>query len=414
MKKEIILSRKLRIYPNERQSFYINELIDLRRKIWNECCGTFMKKKEDGSGYEFFYNLKDIKSIVKSSHSSVPDKILDKNEDVFGRLIRSTWMDYTSSWRKFFNRTQTRIPNFKSKKKSKQSVGICDMDTKMLGNRVIIPGYMKWYKRKFNEKCGLNPAYLHLSFTDKDILLFNKCRILRISFIKRNDKYYISISCKIKINPIRSINRSIGLDWGLKDFITSSRGLQYGNNTRNGHELLVHNIPQKFIRLENRIKTLNRVLSNKQGSRDGKKPSNNFQKVKTKLSQAYERQQNIKRDFVEKLTYCILKNFSIICIEDLDLEKIRKHKYYRHNMNRNTFYIFKIRLIEKSERFTAKVILANRYFPSSKTCCCCGHVKKKLSVSTRIYVCKHCGSEIPRDFNAAKNLEEYGESKVFA
>ena len=119
---------------------------------------------------------------------------------------------------------------------------------------------------------------------------------------------------------------------------------------------------------------------------------------------------NIRHDHLHKTTSEIIKREpSFICIEDLNVSGMMKNKHLSKAVQQQGFYEFRRQIEYKSAWNNIPVIIADRFFPSSKLCSCCGSIKKDLKLSDRIYKCE-CGNVIDRDFQAALNLKRYGEN----
>ena len=392
MKKEILLSRKIKINPTKEQRERIDDMIRTRRAIWNSLHSMCYNKETD------IINWQQAIAFCKGKYASnIPENINEFFSGEFRRLVRSVFIDYRGAWELYFDKKQKHIPKFKSIRYNNQSVMIYDVGTKIVNNSISIP--------------KLKGFPLRLNLTDKDRRLFEGSRLKTLNFSKNYGNYYISFTNLVEVDVVKSRKGTIGLDWGIRTFLTSSQPLAYGQPAKDGDitNLYYYNLPKRVERLMNRIKSLQRILSRKQGSNNSRAPkSNNFYKVKKKIQRTYEKLANVKKDFIEKLTFYLLSNYDSICIEDLDLIDMRKTcRFFRRAMNINSFYSFRERLISKSERFTGKVYLADRNFPSTKLCSECGTLKEKTPSSMIIYKCKSCGKEIPRDLNAAVNLERY-------
>lgn len=139
-----------------------------------------------------------------------------------------------------------------------------------------------------------------------------------------------------------------------------------------------------------------------------KKGGKNREKILNKIRILHERISNQRRDFLHKLSTSITKKFDVICVEDIDMINISQCLYLGKSTMDNGFGMFREMLSYKQERIPYhKLILANRWFPSSKRCSCCGNVKSDLKLSDRIYKCDKCDLTIDRDLNAAINLKQY-------
>jgi putative transposase len=286
---------------------------------------------------------------------------------------------------------KSRLPKFHSYKNSRQSVYFPDIPNK-INTHLTFQLHLKREQKillKSDKKVKLKekPQVFEKLFEGR----FNDFKAKECNIVRRSGKYYISICFEYKIIKKSSSNNQIGLDWGLKDYFIDN----YGNT---------YNLPKSVVRQQVRINQLQRILTNKV------KGSKNFIKLKEKLNNAYLRQYNIKKDWIEKFTYKLCSNYNLIVIEDLDLIEMRSKgfKKRRYYMNINSFSNFKECLSNKVQRFETNVILVDKYFPSSQICSKCGHSDGKKPLSQRTVNCSKCGSDIDRDVNAAINILQKG------
>ena len=201
----------------------------------------------------------------------------------------------------------------------------------------------------------------------------------------------------------------VGIDLGIKTMAT----LSYVDTIEK------IDAPKPLKRLLSKLKRLQRKLS-RQGrhytmedyvdangeTRKIRKYSNNYQKTKIKLARLHAQIRNIRQDFLHKLTTRLVKEFDVICIEDLNVKgMMANHKLARAIMDLG-FYEFKRQLLYKAQMWCKTVVIADRWYPSSKTCSHCGEKLKSLDLSDRDWECPHCHTVHDRDANAAMNLRK--------
>ena len=198
-------------------------------------------------------------------------------------------------------------------------------------------------------------------------------------------------------------NDGIGIDLGIKDLAICSDSNKYKNINKT----------QKVKKLEKQKRRLQRSISrsyekNKKGESYCK--TNNVIKKEKLLLKLNHRLTNIRKDYLHQTTSGIIKREpSFICIEDLNVSGMMKNKHLSKAVQQQGFYEFRRQIEYKSAWNNIPVIIADRFFPSSKLCSCCGSIKKDLKLSDRIYKCE-CGNVIDRDFQAALNLKRYGKN----
>ena len=213
------------------------------------------------------------------------------------------------------------------------------------------------------------------------------------------DRYYVSVL--IEIPDRRTANNSskgIGIDLGLKDFAIVSNGKTYKNINKSA----------KLRKLEKKLIREQRSLSRKYENikKGGSTQKRNIQKQKLKIQKLHHRIDNIRTDYINKTIAEIVKTKpSYITIEDLNASGMMKNRHLSKAVASQKFYEFKTKLLAKCKETGIELRIVDRWFPSSKTCHCCKHIKKDLKLSDRVFKCD-CGYIEDRDFNAALNLRD--------
>lgn len=243
----------------------------------------------------------------------------------------------------------------------------------------------------------------------------NWIRLSEHNYIPTNCKYYNPrikfdginwwITVGIEYEDITKIpsNEGIGIDLGIKDLAICSDGNKYQNINKT----------QKVKKMEKRKRRLQRSISrryekNKKGESYCK--TSNIIKREKELLKINHRLTNIRQNYLHQITSEIIKREpSFICIEDLNVSGMMKNRHLSKAIQQQKFYEFRRQIKYKSAWNNILVIIADRFFPSSKLCSCCGTIKKDLKLSDRIYKCE-CGNMIDRDYQAALNLKIYGEN----
>jgi putative transposase len=207
----------------------------------------------------------------------------------------------------------------------------------------------------------------------------------KVTISKSADSWFISFYYEQECKPSVKEHEIVGVDLGVKTLATLSTGVTFEN-------------PKHYRNNLKKLKKQQRSLSRKpQGS------SNRF-KARLKLARLHARISNLRKDTLHKLTTYLSKNHATVVIEDLNVSGMLSNHNLAGAIADCGFYEFKRQLTYKTEKFGSKLIITDRWFASSKTCSNCGCKKERLSLSERIYICDHCGLEIDRDLNAARNL----------
>lgn len=177
---------------------------------------------------------------------------------------------------------------------------------------------------------------------------------------------------------------AVGVDVGIKILATLSTGVVFPN-------------PQHYKKSLAKLQRLSKALSRKQLG------SNRRNKAKTKLAKQHNTVANTRKDNLHKITTYLCKNHAKVVIEELNVSGMLSNHKLAQSIADCGFHEFKRQLIYKAEKFGSEIILADRWFPSTKTCSACGNVQD-MPLSVRIFDCKKCRQVMDRDLNASINL----------
>jgi IS605 OrfB family transposase len=185
----------------------------------------------------------------------------------------------------------------------------------------------------------------------------------------------------------------VGVDLGIKTLAVLSTGEEIPN-------------PRHMSGSLRKLRRLSRAVSRKRGPdrRTGLKPSNRWRRASAALGKAQGRVADQRKDGLHKLTTRLASEFGTIVIEDLNVAGMVKNRHLARHVADASFGEFRRQLEYKTAWRGGRVIVADRWFASSKTCSQCGAVKAKLALSERTYCCTGCGVVLDRDVNAAVNL----------
>ena len=214
--------------------------------------------------------------------------------------------------------------------------------------------------------------------------------------------WWITVGVEYEDSITVITNDGIGIDLGIKDLAICSDEKTYKNINKS----------QTVKKLEKRKRRLQRSISRKyEKNKIGGKycKTSNIIKGEKELLRLNHRLTNIRQNYVHQITSEIIKRKpSFICMEDLNVKGMMKNRHLSKAVQQQCFGEFRRQIEYKAIWNNIPVILADRFFPSSKLCSCCGNIKKDLKLSDRIYKCE-CGNIIDRDYQASLNLKRYGE-----
>ncbi|MHB9298332.1 RNA-guided endonuclease InsQ/TnpB family protein [Fusobacterium polymorphum] len=225
------------------------------------------------------------------------------------------------------------------------------------------------------------------------------------------DRYFLSLIIKVKdiVKAENTGTKGLGIDLGIKDTAICSNGRVFKNINKT----------IKIKKLKKKLKREQRKMSRSYEYSKSKKIKlkelKNFNKKKLKVQKLFYRLNCIRDDYNNKIVDEITRaKLKYITIEDLKVSNMMKNKHLSKAIQEQNFYAIRTKLINKCKERNIELRLVDTFYPSSKTCSCCGEIKKDLKLNDRIYKCCNCGLEIDRDYNASINLEKAKIYKVIA
>lgn len=262
-----------------------------------------------------------------------------------------------------FFKKKSAFPKFK-KKGVRDSFQIHTKDTRIEGDRIRVPG-LGWVRMRQT-----------IRFTGA---------VKRLAISCRGGRWFVSLTAETQ-DPIpqSESQAAVGVDLGISALATLSTG-----------EIILGPRPHRALNL--RLRRLNKSLHRKV------KGSRNRAKARRQLSRLHARIGNIRRESLHQLTHRLTRDFGVIAIEDLNVAGMVRNRRLARSISDMGFHEFKRQLLYKAAWRGARVLVAGRFFPSSKTCSACGLVQESLPLSVRAWACP-CGAEHDRDVNAAKNI----------
>lgn len=367
------LAHKIELVPNNKVVTYFKKACGISRLAWNWGLANWEQQYTEG--------LKPSGMSLKKEFNAIKKEQFPYIYEVTKYAAQQPFIQLQEAWKKHFTYLKTKKghkvgrPRFKKKGKSKDSFYIGGDQIVIRNGKVKIP----------------NLGYVKLS---EEIRFQGKVTSATIS--RQADRWFISFAIEPSISFIPCKNQvSVGVDVGSKALVTLSNGIQI-------------EAPKPLKTKIRRLKRLSRQLSKKQHSRrrgDTTQQSNNFKKQVIKVAKLHMDIANIRKDTLHKVTTFLTDTFEYIAIEDLNIKGMMANGKLGQTISDLGLYELRRQLEYKSALKGNKLTFADRWFPSSKTCSCCGNIKADLKLSDRTYICSECNISLDRDYNASINLE---------
>lgn len=385
---EMIETLKVQLNPNNKQLTKLFEYAGCSRFAYNWAIAREQENYKQGN--KFLQDGELRKEFTQLKKQEDYKWLTNISNDVTKQAIK----DACNSYKRFF-KGQTKYPKFKSKKHSKQSFYQDNIKIKFTNTHVKVEGFAG-SKRPNKQKLNW------IKLCEKGRIPTN-CKYMNPRITYDGLHWFVSVGVEVEDNINIPTNEGIGIDLGLTDLAICSDGNTYRNINKTNK---VKKIEKRKCRLQHSISR--KYNMNKRGVRY--KKTSNIIKREKELLKLTKRLTNIRRNHLHQITSEIVKRKpSFICIEDLNVSGMMKNKHLSRAIQQQGFYEFRRQIEYKAKWNNIPVILADRFFPSSKLCSCCGMIKKDLKLSDRIYRCD-CGNVIDRDYQASLNLKQYGEN----
>ena len=375
------------LVPNNVQRTKMVQYAGAARFAYNWALGREKENYEKGG--KFIPDSELRKEFTKLRNSEEYVWLRNVSNNVTKQAIK----DACNSYKNFFKGLQ-KYPKFKSKKKTAPKFYQDNVKIQFTDTHVKFEGFSA--SRKVSKQKRNWVRLAEHGRIPTDVKYMNP----RISFDGFN--WWISVSMEYPDCTEQLSKDGVGIDLGIKDLAVCSDTNKYKNINKS----------QRVKKLEKRKRRLQRSVSRKyeQNKEKGKYcKTNNIVKNEKLLRKVNHRLTNIRKNHLHQTTSEIVnRKPRFICMEDLNVSGMMKNRHLSKAVQDQGFFEFRKQMEYKCKTTGIPLIIAERFYPSSKRCSCCGAIKKDLKLSERVYKCV-CGNVMDRDFQASINLRAYGE-----
>ena len=370
---------KIRIYPDKEQEKLLLSYCKDYHNMKNFLVAKFKDNLPNvGNNNIIGYKDRDLLQEYESTYNCKTELLM--------RSVRGAIVDYVSGVTRFYQKLSSRSPKFHKYDPNKQSFYIVDGRYLVKDYSIRMPIRIELaqkYKSTISRKIPIDKKYV-----TKENLTYIK----NIRFHYQKGKWYVSGCYDVPDVTINQNKEFLGLDWGIKNFMTTS-------------ESTLINYPKEIVREYYRIRKLSHYLDKKVRN------SNNYKKLKKKFDKAYKRMNGLKRNFIHQETTKLARQYHIV-IEDISFQNISKKKKFIRRMSvLAPKYMFEEQLEWKCKKFGSHFIKVSPK-NTSRTCSVCGQIHD-MKLGDRTMICS-CGNKMDRDINAAINIRNAGMNNILA
>ncbi len=359
----MLVAHKIALDPNVAQRLYFARAAGTARFAWNWTLAEWQRQYAEGG--------KPTEVSLRRQLNAIKRQQFPWMFDVTKCAAQEAIIDLGAAFRAFFGK-RGRYPRFKCKDDRASFCAANETGTfRTDGKRIRLP-VIGWVKMR------------------EAVRFSGPLKRATVSY--EAGRWFVSLMIETgDVKPVAQLEPVVGVDLGVKALAVLSRG-----------ETIVG--PKAHRHLLQRLRRHSRALSRKQ------RGSANRRKAKARLARTHARIANIRKDATHKLTTRLTKTFKAIGIENLNVGGMLRNRRLARSISDGGFFELRRQLEYKARMYGSRIVIADRFYPSSRTCSCCGVVKETLALSERTFRCDDCDFEMDRDLNAARNLERMAAS----
>lgn len=351
----MIISHKIRIYPNKEQEVFLKKSCGVARFAYNWGLAEWQNQYKNGEKPNYLKLKKQFNGIKRADFPFTCEVSKCCTETAFANLGKA--------YKNFFTK-RTKYPKFK-KKGMHDSFGLDNLKFHIEGNHIKL--------------AKMKPMRMAEEFRFEG-------KIMSGTVFRVADKWYISIAVDVqKDMTLPKTGKYVGVDLGVKDIAITSDGYKFVN-------------PRWINKSEKKLKRLNRELARRQ------RASKRRERTRLLLARQFDRVANQRKDWLHKITTFLVRNYDVISLEDLNVRGMVKNHNLAKAITNVALGEFNRQIEYKAQMYRKQIYRADRFFPSSKTCSVCGCIQDKMPLNVREWTCPECRAHHDRDINAATNL----------
>lgn len=356
---------EIRIYPNKSQQELLQKTFGCARFVYNYFLNERITLwKENGESTTWIKQSREL-TAIKGEYPWL--------KEVEAHALKNEIRHLDAAYKNFFSRKECGFPKFKSKRRCDNKYST-ERHVSVQNGKVFLPK-LKWVKARGYKKINGRIT----GATIKQV---------------PSGKYFVCVQYEEDQEDLPKTGKTVGVDVGVKDLAITSDGKKFANNKR-------------LKQSEKKLARLQRQLSRKS------KGSNRREKARIKVARQYEKITNQRKDDLHKATTELVRNYDLICIEDLNVKGMLKNHTLAKAVTDASMSEFHRQLAYKCEWYGKTLAKIDRFYPSSQICSECGCQNENVKdLSVRVWKCPECGAVHDRDVNAAKNILAEGERVV--
>jgi len=356
---------KYKLKPNNEQIVLLNKHFGSIRFVYNHFLNERKTEYETNkNSINYYDNAKSLTELKKQDDYSWLKEINSQS-------LQDSLKNLETAYKNFF-RFNKGFPRFKSKHSK---------------NSFTVPQFVKLNKNELSIPKFKEPIKVIIDRTFNGII--KQCTISKTP----TNEYFVSILVETDYIKLEKTGKQIGIDLGLKDFAITSDGYKYKNN-------------KHTKTYEKQLKKHQQHLSRKT------KGSNRYIKQRIKVATIHKKITNSRIDNLHKISTDLIRKYDVIVLEDLNIKgMVKNHKLSKH-ISDASWGRFVTMLSYKAEWNNKEILKINRFFPSSKTCNCCGYINQNLTLDVREWTCPSCNTKLDRDLNASINILNEGKKII--